>query len=317
MTSPLGLFVQVNGLPSALEVKKWFDKIVTDYKRPGTPFYIPNLAVVTIVTKDANGSIQLARDDQGNLYLDRVKDYLPLFDNVFVGSLWVGEVLDEDSRWANIYATRDAAKLFIQYMRDNNIAIPIHWYIEVEADLNQFTSTNYRDAYTWYIMQLTEDLTEISQSNGLNTPEFFWSPYWGKNYNKAKHERTLLIENIKSLLKNAPRLTWLHFQDGVGANASRNLDGTINYNRFPDDAIQYFQNVLVPANEAGTLKSGVINMEYFVCAQGEDGKPDCAKGMSPGDPFEQEDRVVAYRQASIPVGTSWEVRWWYDSLYGA
>jgi hypothetical protein len=316
MTSPLGLFVQVANLPPALEVKKWFDRIVRDYSQPGTAFYIPNLALEYIATKDADGSIVLAKDDQGNLYLDRIKDYLPHFGNVFVGSLWVDGVLDEDSRWANIYATRDAAKLFIQYMRDNNIAIPIHWYIEIEANLNDFTSSDVTNAYTWYIMQLTKDLTEISQNNGLNTPEFLWSPYWYKPFNQlAVDDPNLLINNIKSLLVNAPRLTWLHFQDGVGAHAGKHPDGTITYGMTATDAINYFHQILVPANSEGTLKSGIINMEYFVCVPGQDGSADCARGMYPGDPVEQEDRMAQYRQANIPVGVSWEVRWWYASLY--
>src|SRR6476619_7850249 len=88
MTSPRGLFVSVNGLAlSAGEVKKWFDRIIKDHKRKDSPFYIGDLALGEIVTKDANGSIQLAKTPQGEYYLDWIKDYLPHFDNVFVGSL--------------------------------------------------------------------------------------------------------------------------------------------------------------------------------------------------------------------------------------
>lgn len=59
-----------------------------------------------------------------------------------------------------------------------------YWYINYEADLNYFADTDgdtIKNAYMLYIAELTRDLTEIS-NNGLNAPEFFWSPLFGKRY---------------------------------------------------------------------------------------------------------------------------------------
>jgi hypothetical protein len=313
---PEGLFVQVNNFPSDDEVREWFNRI-EDHRRLGFQYYMTVLTLQNIATKDANGQIVLSEHN-----LDLIKDYLPNFTFVFVGSVTLREpdgtwdpfrdgIKEDNFRWENIYATRDAATKFIQWMKNRHMNIKIHWYINYEADLNYFTALDgisIKDAYKWYIMQLTSDLTDISLQNGLNEPEFFWSPLFGKPYaSLSPFQRSRLISGIKDILDSVPRLGWLHFQDGVGGFSIKHQDGTITYGRKPQEVIDYYQKILVAAS-GGNLRSGLINMEYFVFDEN--------RNIYSGDPAEHEDRLCKYREAGIPVGVSWEVRWWYKSLYG-
>ena len=103
-------------------------------------------------------------------------------------------------------------------------------------------------------------------------------------------------------------LTWLHFQDFVGQSSRRQSDGSIVYDFTAQDAIDYFHNILCPANSSGNLVSGVINMELFVS--------DDNGNLYPGDPMEHEKRLSAYNEGGTAVGCSWEIRWWYWALYG-
>jgi hypothetical protein len=112
---PMSLFVQVQSLPMAdngAEVRKWFDKILSDHKRQGSPHYIYDLALGEVATVDANtGAITLAQEQ-----LNVIKDYFSYFGNIFVGTVGIPHpdpygagILDGDFRWRNIYASREAA----------------------------------------------------------------------------------------------------------------------------------------------------------------------------------------------------------------
>ncbi len=320
MTSPLGLFVSVEGL-SAEQLKKWFDRILKDHRREGSPFYIDNLAL-TPVASDINGVISLYETQ-----LDWIKDYLPHFGNIFVGGFtpppptpdfdpFRDGIKNDDIRWAHIYGTREVANKFIKYYHSKNLTIPIHWYINYEADLNYFTDDDgieITDKYTWYLMQVIEDLTQISLNNGLNQPQFLWSPYFGRRIRDLNGPTIdKLTARIRSILQNVPKLGWLHFQDGVGANAKKFSNGNITYSATAENAIEYFHRVLVPANDGGHLVSGIIDMEFFVM----DGEDPNGLGIYTGDPAEQECRLCEYRRANIPVGISFEIRYWHSSLYG-
>lgn len=155
------------------------------------------------------------------------------------------------------------------------------------------------------MLPLTNHLTELSQTNGLNEPEFLWSPYFGQ-YPSLQAVRQVIIFRLRDLLASVPKLGWLHVQDGVGAHSKKHSDGTITYPLTAEDVISYFNNVLIPAS--GTLRSLRLNMEFFVF--GPDGI-----AMYSGDPREQDNRQSKYKQANVPVGISFEIRYWYGSLY--
>ena len=315
---PMSLFVQVSSLPMAdkgAEVRKWFEKILSDHKRQGSPHYIHDLALSDVATIDPSTGISTFAKDQLNV----IKNYLSYFGNVFVGTVLINHadpyssgIQDETFRWKNISASREAAARYVEYLKDSQINMPVHWYISYEADLNRLTDDGIKEAYKAYIKQLTEDLAEINVREGLNpNPSFLWSPAFHTRFHAVSDaDKNKLASNLRNLFAGAPRLNWLHFQDFVGQPAKRQSNGSIHYDFTADDAIGYFSEVLVPANSSLQLKSCLVNMELFVS--------DAINPLSlhPGDPMEQSERHCAYRRAGIPVGFSWEIRWWYRSLYG-
>jgi hypothetical protein len=311
MRSIVGLFVQLPGLTDD-QLSKMFDRIVKD-RRKDSPYYVETLVLDPIARFDRldpnSFRVSLYEDK-----LDRIKDYLPHFDYLFVGSFPAEEINppstipanieDSSLRGVHIRATRIVAQLFIDYLRRNNITIPIHWYINWEANLNRFTKSGYKNAWKAYLLPFTNALTQISQRNGLNEPEFFWSPYFRRRYGSLlPPEKNILISLIRDVLQSAPRLGWLHFQDGVGRDARKNPDGTITYRTTAEDVINYYHHILVRAS-GGNLRSGLINMEFYV---------DENKTLH-GDPLEHEERQCKYMRANIPVGISFEIRYWYESV---
>ena len=304
---PLGLFVEVSSLiwdQSFGGARNWLDRIVTDY-RPR----METLALIIIAKKDDNGGISLYETE-----LDSIKDYLPQFDYLFIGHIPPNAVVTDfnirkaSHRSAHINAARDVANQFIQYLRDRNITIPIiNWYIEPEANLNsfgQFDGDSIANAYKEYILQFTDVLTNVSHDNGLNEPEFLWSPYFPSSF-LSQITRTLLKNRLGNLLASVPRLRWLHVQDGVGARSTKHPNGHVTYRLTAEDVIWYDNNILVPVS--GTLESNRINMEFFVF--------DEQGNMPPGDPGEHVLRQRMYEEANVPIGISFEIRYWYGSLY--
>jgi PASTA domain len=309
----VGLFVQVESIPTEDDARKWLDKVVEDHEQKDSPSYVDTLTVQFIAHRHSDGRIRLIKDK-----LDWIKNYLHHFDYLFFDCCVPPEELtaspnmkDPDFRQRHLRLCRVVAQQLIDYLRAENITIPaIHWYIQWEEDLNHLTSRSLKNAWKAYLLQFTNDLTEISLNNGLNEPEFFWSPFFGKRYRSLEEtiEIPLLIANIRDILQSVPKLGWLHFQDGVGRESKKNSDGTFTYGFTAEDAINFYHNILVRAS-GGNLRSGLINMEFFLCAQRG------CKEISTGDPFEHEDRMGKYELANIPVGISFEVRYWYESKY--
>jgi hypothetical protein len=87
MVAPfLGFFVSVARLEwyqLVGDARKWFDQIFVDFGPPGSPNHMETLTLCDIATLD-NLRVTLYKDSQGIPMLDRIKDYLPKFDYLFV-----------------------------------------------------------------------------------------------------------------------------------------------------------------------------------------------------------------------------------------
>jgi hypothetical protein len=184
MTSPNGLFLEINsskGSPQFGGVRNWLDRIVQDFRTSGSQNYIESLTL-GITARKENGVIVL-----NNEQLDFVKDYLRQFDYLFVGNIPKTYVMPNPdvtkpfARSAFVNASIDAANLFIQFLQSNHIDVPIHWYIDWETDIASFgdllNGPNYANGFKDLFSRYTSELTNISLNNGLNEPEFLWSPY--------------------------------------------------------------------------------------------------------------------------------------------
>lgn len=324
---PRGLFVQVASVPTGAEAwkaRKWFEAVCQHHRMPGTADYIYDLVLSD--TGDANGDLYVAQ-------LDLVDDYFHCFDNVFMGTVdlpWPGDsagqsrylhgIMDSGYRWDNILLSRKIADALIARYP----TLPFHWYLTLEANLNYFTGsnvggTNYsgaqiREAYKAYILQLSGDLYQKRAGAVLWSPAF-WSP-WSTLDSTT---RSSLAASISNLLHATPRLTWLHFQDFIGQGSDVRCTATNvcspwqkpTYTFTCNDAVGY--HGLLAAAVPTTVISLAVNQEMFIV--GTDSS-DAFKAMFPADPVELDARQQCYAQHGVPIGTSWEIRWWYLARYG-
>jgi hypothetical protein len=93
---PTGLFIQVGSLESEILAKKYLDRVAA-HKRLGFPLHMENLVLEAIAYQNDHAGPIIFNEEK----LNWIKDYLHLFDKVFVGSLWVGKdgVWTDESRW--------------------------------------------------------------------------------------------------------------------------------------------------------------------------------------------------------------------------
>jgi hypothetical protein len=277
------------------------------FGQPGSPNHIETLVVADFAVRN-NGMIELIKDTNNVKMLDRIKDYLPKFDYLFVSPSPDGvplNITSHLSRARHIKSCKDAGILFMKYMQNNNINVPIHWYIMPEGDIADVSFPS--DDTNSYISEYTGVMSELIQDR---VPEFLWSPYFVA-YFMDPHRRDMVIGRLKQILTSNPRLTRLHVQDGVGARSDMNPDYTITYNQTIDEVIAFYNYILVPAAQGTNVENNNrINMEFFVMDQNYNPPP-----MYFGVEGEQQYRQSKYMQANVPLGVCFEIGYWYGSLY--
>ncbi|MFH2009400.1 MAG: MopE-related protein [bacterium] len=305
--APKSLFVQATSVPTGADeyrTRTWFHKVCTDHRTPGSPDFIHNLVLSEIA------------DPQGNLAtaaLDIIEDYYGCFDNVFIGTAnlphadpYNSGMKDVTFRWDNINLSAQVAAAYDARFGQSFPGQAFHWYISYEANLNYLASdVTLKNAYAAYLLELTNQLTAIRSGAVLWSPAF-WTPYGSVPSYSA------LQSALTDVLSTAPLLSWLHFQDFVGQAASLNCStSNITYGFGAADGIGY--HGLVSAANPGTLASVRVNMEHFVLG---DAGTCGAWYIVAGDPVEHAAREAAYEAAGVPIGASWEIRWWYLAQYG-
>src|SRR6187551_2036754 len=146
MASPLGFIVAIgrlNWYRRVGEPREWFERIFVDFGQPGSQNHMETLTLTDIVTRDEITHKPLFCEPQ----LDLFKDYLPKFDYLFVTGAPPEDVdiTDAADRLHNISVTKHFSRILIEYLKKNNINIPIHWYIAPEANLDSFISVEPQD----------------------------------------------------------------------------------------------------------------------------------------------------------------------------
>jgi hypothetical protein len=308
---PQGLFVSVESLQWADQIKlfggprEWLDAIIRDFSQP--PNRIEFLALQDIATGNPDdGSIRFLQPE-----LDLIKDYFPKFDYLVVGGIPEADVVKDfditnaNHRSAYLNASLDVAGQFVHYLVDNDMNhLNIHWYIFPEGNLSLFGSASgapYVNAFKAYISSFTNHATELSQANGLNLPEFLWSPYFWQITEGS-------VDKIRDFLLSVPKLSWMHVIDAVGAKAVKNTTtGEITYERYIDQVVNYFNQFIIPAAQQAHLKSLRVNLEMYVF--------DDHRNVVPAPPAQRAHSQLYYKQHNIQLGCTWEIRHWYASLY--
>lgn len=309
LATPKSLFVQVVSVPRGAEAWKtraWFYKVCTEHRSPGSDDLIYNLVLSEIASPDG------ALDTEG---LDIVEDYFGCFDNIFVGTVnqlhpdaYVTGMKDSDFRWQNINTGTAVAQAWDNRFRARFPDGSYQWYVSYEANLNYLAADNaLKEAYVAFLLEHTRQLNAIRAGAVLWSPAC-WIPYSAL----SSTQRNALRDAIADLLTRVPAITWFHFQDFLGQAAQRDCStGNITYGFTAQDAIGYY-NLLAQAVSGTSVASYRINMEHFVL-----GGAGCPAGaIYPGQLSEHVARESAYTSAGVPIGASWEIRWWYRTLYG-
>lgn len=305
--TPKSLFVQATSVPTgadAYQTRTWFHKVCMAHRTPGSPDFIYNLVLSEIA--ETSGTLATAA-------LDIIEDYYGCFDNVFVGTVnlphadpYVSGMKDASFRWDNINLSVAVANAYQTRFSQKFPGQDFHWYVSYEANLNYLASdTALKNAYAAFLLELSNQLNVIRPGAVLWSPAF-WTPF------ASVPNPTALRNALSDVFTTAPGITWLHFQDFVGQAARKNCNtGNVTYGFTAADGIGYFG--LVNQANPGSLASVRVNMEHFILGD----VTTCGTWyMEPSEPAELAAREAAYETANVPIGASWEIRWWYLAHYG-
>lgn len=230
--------------------------------------------------------------------LDTIAPYLrKTFDNVFVGShyiRWTGAgtayaegMANSRHRWRNLVMQKNLWQAFVARYP----SIPIHWYINHEGVLDYFDIPEVRAGYGAYLLQSVKDSHAIKPRRAV-----LWSPaVWsGKPLTSLEEAQiALTFRRVRYLAQHAGHhagVNWLHLQDMMGRGRADITE---------QDVLQWYREL----KAAYSWDSLRVNMEYFT--RNEYGQ------LVPEDPAVIQARENWYQQHGVPLGASWELRWWY------
>lgn len=279
------LFIQVRSYPSG-DLTDHLDHVREEHKDRSKDDYIFNVVLDEI--GDAWGNLSPS--------LHLILPYLPggakrTFDNVFVGShfiRWDGKgsayntgMKDPAHRWASLGIQRALWSRFADLYSG-----PWHFYINHEGVLDWLDDDWLRACYEAYLIQSRRDADGIRPSRAL-----LWSPsIWSGKPLSAKE-----LSNVKTMFGNVarvqpPGVNWLHLQDMMGRGRADITNA---------DVLAWYTAL----KEVG-FASLRVNMESFTKDEGRN---------VPEDPAVLAAREDWYERHGLPVGASWEMRYWIEN----
>ncbi len=297
-----GVMIQVSTLDptiSPAQLKSYLEDIRLKHRNPQKPAYINRIVLQDIADKD--GKLYKS-------YLDVIAPYLPggslkAFDYAYVGTVdlaWTGAgskyiegIKDTNFRAQNVSISKSAAAAF-------KLAYPkaqFDWYITYEANLAGFWDKSIESAYLTYINTLSTELNKISFKQRVMWSPAFWTPY--SQYqpgNELAWALPDLSANLTDLFTNAKTPIFLDLQDFVGqSNGASTKENAVAWIKF------------IQLNGGAKTAGMLLNAEQFKMVNG---------AISVGDSVEVPTRMAYYKAQGVPVGPSWEIRYWHKRLYG-
>jgi len=285
MTVKKSLFIQVQWYDKA-DLVKHLEHVYREHRDRGKDDYIHNVVLDEI-------------GDGGGIHpnMNLILPYLPggdrrCFDNVFVGShfiKWPGPgnayqtgMLNEAHRWINLSIQR---KLWRQF-KDYAPHVPFHLYINHEGVLDHFDEPKIREAYEAYLIQSARDAHHIRPYAAV-----LWAPAIWSRKPLTYRERKGIKRTFKNVaaFSNGRGITWLHLQDMQGRKYPPRLW-----------VVKRWYNQLKDMELFASLR---IDMEFFRYGGGL--RADSLAAI--------KKREAYYKKYGIPVGASWELRWWFES----
>jgi hypothetical protein len=333
--TPKSMFLDLGGV-EAHEVAARIDAICAQHRDPAADSYIMNVVLVGVV--DARGRLRVPQ-------LMAVLPHVPgggrttCFDNVFVGPAqldattvpwksrpdfpsglepwcadnpYCGGILTPSWRWDNIQANRKAADVFLAFIDFHfpGVRSNLHWYITYEGYFDWLGGNRYSDrladAYSAYFLEMVRAYNQALQRAGEPAESasraVLWSPAYESSYythsqleiNQIRDNLRLVFQNVQTMAASAGisrGVDWLDMQDKLGQTdcfSAECYGGVKNW----------YQFLTTVNSEQFSFASLRVNMELFSSNQ-------------PGpDPAEHMARQNFYESNGIPIGASWELRFW-------
>jgi hypothetical protein len=333
-----GLFLDLASVTPS-EVETWINHVCKDHRDPGKDDYIDDLVIRDVYHAGQVRATVLAK----------ILPHVPggggtqCFDNVFVGpaeysedgrapwkkrsdfpselqswcadSLYCGGILTPSWRADDIRANRIAVAAFLKYINSNfpQVRAKVNWYATYEAYFdwigNNGYSSSIRDAYEDYLLRTVrgfyQALREAGETEAASNRAILWSPTYESDYPRDQPPfLSTLRDNLRSMFANVKKgasregidqgVGWLHMQDKLGQK------GCFTYACY-ENVMQWYQFLGTVNSGEFSFESLRVNMEQF------------KQPLSGGDLCEHKARENWYEWKGVPVGASWEIRYWMGS----
>ena len=333
--TPKSMFLDLGGA-SAEEIAARVDRICSEHRDPSNDGYIANVVIVGVL------------DQRGALRVDQLLAVLPhvpgggrktCFDNVFIGptqldgsgqpwksradfpggleawcadSLYCGGILTPSWRWDNIAANRRAADQFLAFVDFHfpGVRHTLNWYMTYEGYFDWMGGNRYSDgiasAYTAYMLELVKTFNDALQYAGeqpqTSSRSVLWSPaYANSYYSHSQLQLNNIRDNLRTVFQNVQTMAagegiargvdWLDMQDKLGQTDCFSVDCY--------SGVKHWYDFLTTVNyEQFAFASLRVNMELF------------STNLPVPDLNEQMARQNFYEANGIPIGASWELRFW-------
>jgi hypothetical protein len=329
------MFLDLGGAP-AEEIAARVEKICAEHRDPNNDDYIMNVVLVGVV------------DQLGDLRVDQLRAVLPhvpgggqttCFENVFVGptqldvgqlpwkarpdfpqnlepwcadSPYCGGILTNSWRWDNIEANREAADVFLGFVDLHYPAVRanLNWYVTYEAYFDWFGNNTYSDsvrtAYSAYLLEMVRAYNQALRYAGepaaSSSRAVLWSPAYESSYfSHSPLELNRIRDNLRYMFHDVQRtaegegigrgVDWLDMQDKLGQTECFSVECYVGVKHWYD----FLTSVNFPEFSFASLR---VNMELF------------SSNLPGPDVNEHRARQDFYEANGIPIGASWELRFW-------
>ena len=264
---------------------EWLEHVRNHHRDPIMPGYVQNLVLDEIGT-----------DHISTNQLDVIEPYLPggrlqAFDNVFVGSHFLKThpdpygygMTNANHRWANLKAQK---QLWTEF---NNRYPHILWhpYINHEGVLDYFDVESIRQGYEAYLIQSVRDGRKVRPGSAI-----MWSPAAWEGTPFSPLERRKIRQTFQRVKKEDGKgVNWLRLQDMMGRG---------RFDISTHDVVAWYKQL----KRSHAFDSLRVNMELF--QRTPDGYEAIAQAT-------YRDRYQYYKAKGVPVGASWEMRYWFEN----
>ena len=333
--TPKSMFLDLGGV-EADEIAARIDAICTRHRDPATDSYIMNIVLVGVV--DASGRLRVPQ-------LMAVLPHVPgggrttCFDNVFVGPAqldatttpwksradfpadlqpwcadnpYCGGILTPSWRWDNLEANREAADIFLAFvdLHFPGVRTHLNWYITYEGYFDWLGGNRYSDrvtsAYSAYLFEMVkvynQALLYAGEPAGSSSRAVLWSPaYESAYYNHTQGELNSIRDNLRLMFQSVQTMAqdagiargvdWLDMQDKLGQTDCFSVECYAG--------VKHWYDFLSTVNfEQFSFASLRVNMELF------------STNLPGPDLNEHMARQNFYESNGVPIGASWELRFW-------